>query len=48
MDYILLDLSLERAPHIDNTATFRQKIIFGYKFKSELDTKTYWLTDRQT
>jgi hypothetical protein len=38
------DLSSKRAPHRDNTATFRQKIITGHMFQSELDTKTYWLT----
>jgi hypothetical protein len=36
-----LDLSSERAPHRDNTATFRQKIIFDHKIQNELDTKTY-------
>jgi hypothetical protein len=40
------DLSSERAPHKDNTATFRQNIISGHGFQSELDTTTYWLTDR--
>jgi hypothetical protein len=34
------DLSSERATHRDNTATFRQKIIFDHKFQSGLDTKT--------
>jgi hypothetical protein len=34
------DLSSERAHHRDNTATFRQRIISGHKFQSELDTKT--------
>jgi hypothetical protein len=34
-------LAIERVPHRDNTATFRQKIISGHKFQSELDTKTY-------
>jgi hypothetical protein len=33
------DLSSERAPYRDNTATFRQKISV-HKFQSELDTKT--------
>jgi hypothetical protein len=42
------DLSSERVPHRDNTATFRQKIISGHKFQSGLDMKTYWLTDRQS
>jgi hypothetical protein len=37
-------LVTERASHCDNTATFRQKIISGHKFQSELDTKMYWLT----
>jgi hypothetical protein len=34
-------LSSEREPHKDKTATFRQKIIFGHKFQSGLDTETY-------
>jgi hypothetical protein len=38
------DLSSERAPHRDNTATFRQNIKSGHGFQSGLDTKTYWLT----
>jgi hypothetical protein len=40
------DLSSERAPHRDNTATFRQNITSGHGLQSELDTTTYWLTDR--
>jgi hypothetical protein len=35
------DLSSERAPHRDNTALFRQNIISGHGFLSELDTMTY-------
>jgi hypothetical protein len=35
------DLSSERAPHRDNTATFRQNITYGHGFQSELDTTTY-------
>jgi hypothetical protein len=35
------DLSSERVPHRDNTATFRQNIISGHGFHSKLDTKTY-------
>jgi hypothetical protein len=27
--------------------TFGQKVIFGYKSQSGLDTLTYWLADRQ-
>jgi hypothetical protein len=34
------DLSSERAPHRDNTATFRQQVISGHKFQSGLDIKT--------
>jgi hypothetical protein len=36
-----LVLSSEREPHRDNTATFRQKVISGHRFQSELDTTTY-------
>jgi hypothetical protein len=39
------DLSSERAPHRDNTATFRQNITSGHGLQIELDTTTYWLTD---
>jgi hypothetical protein len=35
------DLSSERAPHRDNTANFRQKIISDHKSQNKLDTKTY-------
>jgi hypothetical protein len=38
----------ERATHRENTATFRHKVISGHKFQSELDIKTYRLTDRQS
>jgi hypothetical protein len=38
------DLSSERAPHRDKTATFRQKVISGHKSQSGLDTLPYWLT----
>jgi hypothetical protein len=34
------DLSSERGPHRDNTATFSQKVISGHKFQSGLNTKT--------
>jgi hypothetical protein len=33
---------------IFQTATFRQEVISGYKSQSGLNTKTYWLTDRQS
>jgi hypothetical protein len=43
MDQILTgdrpNLSSERAPHRDNTANLRQKIIFGHKSQGELNTK---------
>jgi hypothetical protein len=39
------DLSSKWAPHRDNTVTFRQNIISGHGFQSELDTTTYWLTE---
>jgi hypothetical protein len=35
------DFSSERAPHRDNTATFRQNVTSGHGFQSELDTTTY-------
>jgi hypothetical protein len=35
------DLSSERVPHRDNTATFRRNITSGHKFQNGLDTKTY-------
>jgi hypothetical protein len=35
------DLSSERAPHRDNTATFRQKVISVHKFQSGLEAKIY-------
>jgi hypothetical protein len=35
---------MEGMPHRDNTAIFRQKIIYGHKFQSGLYTKTYRLT----
>jgi hypothetical protein len=40
-EFGLSDFSSERAPHRDNTATFRQNITSGHKFQSELDTTTY-------
>jgi hypothetical protein len=39
------NFSSERAPHRDNTATFRQEVISDHKFQSGLDTEIYWLTD---
>jgi hypothetical protein len=41
------DLSSERAPPNDRTVAFKKKIISGQKPQIGLDTKTYWLTDRQ-
>jgi hypothetical protein len=38
----------DRARHRNKTATFRQVVISGHKSQSGLDTKTYWLTDRQS
>jgi hypothetical protein len=35
------DLSSEMANHRDNTATFRQNIISGHGFQSEVATTTY-------
>jgi hypothetical protein len=38
-------LSWERTPHVDRTVTFKQELISG---QVGLDTKTDWLTDRQS
>jgi hypothetical protein len=41
------DLSSERAPHRDKTVTLKKKKS-GQKSQIGLDTKTYWLADRQS
>jgi hypothetical protein len=46
-------LSSEREPHRDKTTNFRSKHLKGKQYlvnrsQSELDTKTYWQTDRLT
>jgi hypothetical protein len=41
------DLSSEWAPQIRQDCNFKKKYISGQKSQIGLDTKTYWLTDRQ-
>jgi hypothetical protein len=41
-------LSSQRAPHKNKTATGTQSEISGPEPQMGLDTKTYWLTDRQS
>jgi hypothetical protein len=41
------DLSSERAPQKDKAVTLKKKIS-GQKSQIGLDTKTYWLTGRQS
>jgi hypothetical protein len=43
----LSDLSSEREPQIRQDCNFQKKKISGQKSQIGLDTKTYWLTDRQ-
>jgi hypothetical protein len=40
--------SSETAPHGNKNVTVRQKQISGHEPQMRLDTKTYWLTDRQS
>jgi hypothetical protein len=41
-------LSSERAPHKNKTVTVKELQISGHEPQMGLDTRTYWLTDRQS